>query len=305
MCIGMILSFFQVYAAATSDQYLAAGNTLYQQKNYDRAVLYYKAAIQMDPNNAAAHTRLANTYYLLGQKPQALVEYKAALALNPNNAQLANFVQRLDAQLNSAPAQPSYTAPQPSYSPVKSFDLNAGLGIASGGEGWGLGIGGTVSGYVPLEKGFELGGSIGVYDFSYSSATTVVDDEYGFDIGSQTTTDNESLLAIEVLASGKYVFDGNGIKPYLVGGAGLALLSESTSETVVTTVNPPYNSYYAGGTTNTSSSSSSTNPMLQVGAGLSLSLGTSLSGFAEVKYSMVIGSGGTWSYIPFNVGLGF
>src|SRR5271154_1276227 len=101
LTILVLLLSKNVFSAATSEQYLAAGNTLYQQKDYQKAVLYYKAAVQVDPSNALAYQRLGNTYYLLGQKQDALTAYQHALAINPNNPQLSNFVQALQAQLGS------------------------------------------------------------------------------------------------------------------------------------------------------------------------------------------------------------
>jgi tetratricopeptide (TPR) repeat protein len=304
LLIILILSFNKiVFSAATSDQYLAAGNTLYQQKDYQKAVLYYKAAVQVDPGNALAYQRLGNTYYLLGQKQDALTAYQHALAINPNNPQLSNFVQALQAQLGSgSPMAPA--APKRSYEPVKDFELNVGLGVADGGYGSSLGIGGTASGYFKIDKNLWLGGSLGVYDFSYSSVSTAPNYTYGFNyVGTSTYTYNDSLIAIELLASGKYYFDGQGLKPYLVAGVGLSMLGLSESDTTANTYPSPYTG--SDNSTTTSISASAINPMLQGGAGLLLTLAPGLDLFGEVKYSLVISSGGSGSYIPINAGLSF
>jgi len=305
LLIILVLLFSEnVFSAATSDQYLAAGNTLYQQKDYQKAVLYYKAAVQVDPGNAIAFQRLGNTYYLLGQKSDALTAYQHALAINPNNPQLTNFVQALQAQLGSGvPAAPAVS--RPSYTVEKNMEINAGLGVADGGYGSSLGIGGTGSVYFKLDKNLWLGGSLGVYDFGYSAVTTspsYLFNGSGYVTGTSTETDSDTLLAIEILASGKYYFDGQGLKPYIVGGVGLSMLSLSYTSTTATSY-PGYTS--SNTSTTTSVSGSAMNPMVQGGAGLLLSLGPGLNLFGEVKYSLVISSGGSGSYIPVNVGLSF
>jgi tetratricopeptide (TPR) repeat protein len=294
LLIILFLSFNKiVFSAATSDQYLAAGNTLYQQKNYSKAVLYYKAAIQMDPGNALAYQRLGNTYYLLGQKQDALTAYQHALSINPNNPPLFNFIQALKVQLSSGSMAPA--APRRSYEPVYDTELNAALGLVVG-SGAGTGFGPSASIYFKADKDLWLGGSLGIYAFGYSYTTTeFLYYPYGT---TQTTSDNESLIAIELLASGKYYFNGQGIRPYLVGGVGVAI--GLYSSTVMNSYNPATTP-----STTTSYSDTGFDPMLQAGGGLLVPLGDDLNLFGEVKYSLVISSDGSGSYVPINVGVNF
>jgi tetratricopeptide (TPR) repeat protein len=71
--IGFILSLFlmssaAVWGQATSDVYYQWGNKLYVQENYDLCIKYYKAAIQVDPQNWKAYQALGSCEYHLGQK---------------------------------------------------------------------------------------------------------------------------------------------------------------------------------------------------------------------------------------------
>lgn len=256
--LACLISLFgtSVVHAATAQDYIAAGNQFYQAKDLNKAVLYYKAAVQMDPNNAAAHQSLGSAYYGLGQKPEALAEYQKALAINPNNPQLSSFVQTLQAQVGSTPSMPGMGGTTPSSSSsTKNLEINPMAGIALGG-GAGMGMGGGVSGYYLLDKSLGIGASLGLYMFS-----------------------SVSLTAIEALASGKYYFQGDSLKPYIIVGLGMSMLSDSAG--------------------------SVSNPMIQAGGGIKLSLGGELMAFAEAKYCSIFSSLGSGSYEPIDAGLSF
>ena len=77
--------------AQTANQYIEAGNQFYASKDYAKAVQYYQAAAQMDPNSAAAFQGLGNSQYSQGQNAEALASYQKALAINPNNTQLSKI----------------------------------------------------------------------------------------------------------------------------------------------------------------------------------------------------------------------
>ncbi len=292
-----------VSAQATSDQYYAAGNQFYTAKDYNKAVLYYKAAIQVNPNNAAAHQGLGNTYYGLGQKSDALAEYQKALALNPNNPQLSAFVQNLQTQVGtSAPAAATPTAAHPAVSGVttlKSFEFDVEAGVAF--DNGSTGFGGGVAGYFNLDRSLSVGGIVGAYNFgSSASSTAQVQDPFTLQNSTETVSASASVLAFEILAAMKLKADGQGIRPYAVGGVGLSLLAASA--TASTTYNPT-TTYYQN--SSSSGSASSINPMAQVGGGAELSLGPDLNLFGEAKYSLIVGSGGTSSYIPIDIGVNF
>jgi tetratricopeptide (TPR) repeat protein len=109
--IGFILSLFlmssaAVWGQATSDVYYQWGNKLYVQGNYDLCIKYYKAAIQVDPQNWKAYQALGSCEYHLGQKDQSIQDFNQSLALNPNNPPLQNFVN----QISGGPAVPQAPA---------------------------------------------------------------------------------------------------------------------------------------------------------------------------------------------------
>ncbi len=54
-------------------------------KDYDKALEYYKAAVELDPENADALFGLAKTLETVGQKSSADSVYQAALKKNPNS----------------------------------------------------------------------------------------------------------------------------------------------------------------------------------------------------------------------------
>jgi hypothetical protein len=81
-----------ISASPTSDQYRAAGNQYYQSKDLNRALLYYKAAVQVDPQDWIAYQTLGNCEFSLGQRENAINDFQKSLNLHPNNPALQNFM---------------------------------------------------------------------------------------------------------------------------------------------------------------------------------------------------------------------
>jgi hypothetical protein len=147
-----------------------------------------------------------------------------------------------------------------------------------------------------LDKNLALGVMTGFYTFSQGSSASY---------GGTTATASASINFLEGLASVRYRFDGTSLKPFLVGGAGVALMMQSVSA--------------SSGTTSVSASASQMNPMIAIGGGVEIPGGSNMSFFGQAKYSMVfvpgvtqtIGGttvttgGGTSSYIPVEVGINF
>jgi hypothetical protein len=301
----VVLPSTQVFAQASAAQYLAAGNQFYAAKDYNKSLLYYQAAAQMDPQNAAAQQGLGNSYYVLGRKQEALAAYEKAVAINPNNPQLSACVQTLRAQVGSAPpaASTSLGMKVGNTASAKNFELGVRAGADVGASsGYGLGIGGGVSGFYLSDEHLSFGGMINFYSFSN---TTNLPFEYinqtpAWASGSENVSEN--LGSLEVLAAVKYKFDGNGIKPFLLGGAGLSALMSSESITYSYSGGPP-----EGGTSTAPSipGSTSMNPMISVGAGAEFSAGQDMGVFVQGRYSVVFGNGGTFSYAPLEVGVSF
>jgi tetratricopeptide (TPR) repeat protein len=62
--------------------------TVMGRKHYSKAVSYYEESIKLNPNNVAAHIKLADLYTVMGRKhySKAVSYYEKAIKLNPNNA---------------------------------------------------------------------------------------------------------------------------------------------------------------------------------------------------------------------------
>ncbi|MFZ0957880.1 MAG: tetratricopeptide repeat protein [Candidatus Sulfotelmatobacter sp.] len=73
-----------------------SGEIMESMKNYDGAVVEYKKAIEMAPQQAGTHYKLGNTYWLLGEWDAAIKELQAELVNDPTNckaqAQIANIL---------------------------------------------------------------------------------------------------------------------------------------------------------------------------------------------------------------------
>jgi tetratricopeptide (TPR) repeat protein len=73
-----------------------SGEIMESMKNYDGAVVEYKKAIEMAPQQAGTHYKLGNTYWLLGEWDAAFKELQAELVNDPTHckaqAQIANIL---------------------------------------------------------------------------------------------------------------------------------------------------------------------------------------------------------------------
>ena len=63
------------------------GNSLHQQKEWERALQNYQKALQgtPDPSQAQIYYNLGNTFYRLDKYPEAIEAYKKCLGINPND----------------------------------------------------------------------------------------------------------------------------------------------------------------------------------------------------------------------------
>jgi tetratricopeptide (TPR) repeat protein len=84
---------------ATSQKWVAYGQQLYAQRQYDKAVQAFSTAARASSSNAAAWKGLGNALYAKRDYANALKYYKYALQLNRQDAQLAQFVQRLESSV--------------------------------------------------------------------------------------------------------------------------------------------------------------------------------------------------------------
>lgn len=89
----------QAADAALANKWVAYGQQLYAQRQYDKAVQAFSTAAKANSADPAAWKGLGNALYAKKDYKNALKYYKYALQLNRNDAQLAQFTQRLEASL--------------------------------------------------------------------------------------------------------------------------------------------------------------------------------------------------------------
>jgi hypothetical protein len=174
-----------------------------------------------------------------------------------------------------------------------------GIAIEQGYEGGiGFGIGGGC--FYMFDSEFGLGVLTHLYLFgsSYVSASTY--ETQSGTLGSETTTTTESDSSLELVPALKYKFDGSVIRPYLIAGVGVALISASDTYSYNYHNGPPLYTY---GTS--SAPESKIFPVLEGGGGLELVLEEDLNLFVEVRADLIIGDYATATYIPIEGGLTF
>jgi tetratricopeptide (TPR) repeat protein len=81
--------------AATSADYYAAGIQLYRQQQYAKSIQYFRAAVQLDPQNWKAYQVMGQAYYQLGDNTDAVQTMDQSLLINANNPPLRQFRDKL------------------------------------------------------------------------------------------------------------------------------------------------------------------------------------------------------------------
>ena len=82
---------------ALASKWVAYGQQLYAQQQYDKAVTAFSTAAKANSADVAAWTGLGNALYAKRDYAHALTYYKYALQLNPGDSRLAAFVQQVAA----------------------------------------------------------------------------------------------------------------------------------------------------------------------------------------------------------------
>jgi hypothetical protein len=166
----------------------------------------------------------------------------------------------------------------------------------------GFGIGGGC--FYMLDSQFGIGALTHFYLFGSSYVSAGTYETQSRTTGNDTVTSSESDSSFELVPAIKYKFEGNGIRPYLIGGAGLALISASETDTYAYQNGPPVTS--SGPNTNfTYTAPSDIYPVLEGGGGLELDLEQDLSLFAEVRADVILGDRTSATYIPIEGGMTF
>lgn len=75
-------------------QYLIAGHKYLKAKNYDTAIKYYQASINIQPTYQA-YQFMGTAYYYKGDMAKAKDAYEKSLQLNPNNPGVRNILTKL------------------------------------------------------------------------------------------------------------------------------------------------------------------------------------------------------------------
>ncbi len=299
-----------------------------QAKDYDKAILYYNAAIQVDSGNAAAYRGLGNAYYYMGRKQEALAAYEKASALNPGDASLASFVQSFKTMVGAG--EPSSTSASAqagnsglNYSttaPYNSFELNVMLGVGlsskltsdaydgipSESADFGSGFGGGGNGFYMLDPNFGIGGQAAFFTFTHSVKVSGYYTYGYYSVGTYSGSIDSNITDLEILAMAKYKFNGTNFWPYLLGGGGLSILMTGVTANI----------NYSNGTpiipvSGSGNGTSNVEPMIEGGAGLAFKVSPQMNLLLEAKYAMIFvggdngGPGGSFSFIPINIGVNF
>ena len=94
--------------AAGAQDYKEGGMALFRAGQYEKALAYFKNAVQADPNDAEAYQDLGNTYVKMNDSANARDAYQKSLQINPNNT---NVQSSLDNLGGSSAANPPPSAP--------------------------------------------------------------------------------------------------------------------------------------------------------------------------------------------------
>ena len=255
--------------AATAQDYYTAGNSLFQRQQYENALKYFKAAVQVDPNFWQSYQMIGYSYYQLKNTPDALEAWKKALDLNPNNPQLSSFVEKLKAQ---AGPNPSIT-PAPNDTKTSGGVFHKGLYVSLGG---GIDVPTGASRILPYGTHIDVG-----YDFDENlSAQLEWDFFYNNYYSNYLQYDGGSYRFLPEL---KLMAGPGGLRPYAIGGLGLDY--------------EVYNQFAPFFV-----SSRSAYPDLLAGGGIQLNAGNIFIFFLETKINLIWAYNSISTDIPFTGG---
>jgi hypothetical protein len=289
----LVLTSSQASAQATFEQYLSAANKTYGEKDYEKALRYYKAASQLRPESAPAHQGMGNCHYGLGRKSEALKSYERALDLDPSNSKLSSFVQRLRSEVGSGDGLPAL---DPMGSSTNT-DLSMGLPESNktleddskkynkwtSGRNYTKNILEIFLGPA-LYEGGSMGFGFGTGYYFPATRSLFVGVAQNMIInsgGGYTVFDFETLLLV------KYQFEGETIRPMIFGGGGLDTTMALFS----------YGGY--------SDMDFGFYPELTVGGGVAFPLGNDVNVFAQGRIALQFGDFGTYTIIPIEIGFSF
>jgi tetratricopeptide (TPR) repeat protein len=93
--------------ATVGVEFRVMGMSLYRAGKYQKAVIYFKSAIQANPKDWKAYEDLGSAYERLNDPADALAAYRQALRLNSGDSNLQTYVQKLSKSAGGVPACPT------------------------------------------------------------------------------------------------------------------------------------------------------------------------------------------------------
>lgn len=276
--------------------YYRAGNKYFAQKNYDLALRYYHGATNRDPELWQAYQGMGNCYFYLGDKAKALENFQKALVINPDNPKLTATVKALQAQVGAgeAPATSSETGENTSRPLIELVAMGGVALDATAAQAatlsipattiHGAGIGGGLEVYYLADNHLGVGFIIDYcsYNKTNTSPATFSNSSLQDTVCVETISGNTNN--IEIMPAMKYKFDGDSIRPYLLGSVGYSTASTHFSDN--------YGNFSNGQPLVTPQNQSGpgpnfSGPMFELGLGGEYALDTGLNLFLQVKYCEV------------------
>ena len=94
-----ILSFAQ-----TPSVYFQQGNTAFEKKLFDSAVMLYTKAIESDPGSSEIYIKRGRAFLETGKNDDAIVDFSTAISLDPKSGE-AYYYRGVARKLKKSPAQ--------------------------------------------------------------------------------------------------------------------------------------------------------------------------------------------------------
>jgi tetratricopeptide (TPR) repeat protein len=90
LALGLFLGPIFAHAIAPED-YFNAGMELFKNRDYEKAVHYFHAAVEERPDYWQAYQFLGEAYYQTANRTEAILAIDESLRLHPNNPELRKF----------------------------------------------------------------------------------------------------------------------------------------------------------------------------------------------------------------------
>ena len=94
MFLAFVLGTVPSWATSPEDYY-NAGMDLMKQKDYEKAVQYFRAAVDHRPDYWQAYQFLGEAYYQSANRTEAVVAMQESLRLHPDNLDLRQFMEKI------------------------------------------------------------------------------------------------------------------------------------------------------------------------------------------------------------------